>query len=49
MYFWAALLAFGAVAASLTGGPLPVLAVVGTVTTLALIVSKVPRLRAARR
>jgi UDP-GlcNAc:undecaprenyl-phosphate GlcNAc-1-phosphate transferase len=49
MYLWAALLAFGAVAASITGGPLPVLAVLGTVTALALIVSKAPRLRAARR
>ena len=49
MYFWTALLAFGAVGASFTGGPLPVLAVVGTVTAIALVVSSLPRLRRARQ
>jgi UDP-GlcNAc:undecaprenyl-phosphate GlcNAc-1-phosphate transferase len=49
LYFWTALLAFGAVAASVTGGPLPVLAVVAAVSAVALVLSNVPRLRAARR
>ena len=48
MYFWTALLAFGAVAVSMTGGVLPVLAVVGAVTAFALVLSSVPRLRAVR-
>ena len=46
MYFWTALLAFAFVAVSLFGGPLPVVAVVGAVTAVALVVSSVPRLRA---
>ncbi len=46
MYFWTALLAFGAVAVSVSGGPLPVLAAVGLAAALALVVSRVPRLRA---
>ena len=49
MYFWTALIGFGAVAVSVSGGPLPVVAVVGAVTALALVVSSVPRLRAAAR
>jgi len=49
MYFWTALLAFGAVAATVTGGPLQVLAVLGGVAVVALVLSSVPRLRAARR
>jgi UDP-GlcNAc:undecaprenyl-phosphate GlcNAc-1-phosphate transferase len=48
MYFWTALLAFGAVAVSVTSGPLPVLAGLGLVAALALVVSNVPRLRAGR-
>lgn len=49
MYFWTALLGFGAVAVSMSGGPLPVLATLGLLAALALVVSSVPRLRAARR
>ena len=45
MYFWTALLAFGAVAVSVSGGPLPVLAAVGLAAAAALVVSRVPRLR----
>ena len=48
MYFWTALLAFGAVAATVSGGFLPVLAVLGAVAAVALVLSSVPRLRAAR-
>ncbi len=48
MYFWTALLAFGGVAMSVTGGPLPVLGVLGALTVVALVASSVPRLRAAR-
>jgi UDP-GlcNAc:undecaprenyl-phosphate GlcNAc-1-phosphate transferase len=49
MYLWTALLAFGGVAVSLSGGPLPVLAVLGTLMAAALVASNVPRLRAASR
>ena len=49
MYFWTALLGFGAVAVSMSGGPLPVLATLGLLAAIALVVSSVPRLRAARR
>jgi hypothetical protein len=35
MYLWTALLAFGGVAVSLSGGPLPVLAVLGTLVAAA--------------
>lgn len=45
MYFWTALLAFGAVAASVSGGPLPVLGVCLVLAAMALVVSAVPRLR----
>jgi UDP-GlcNAc:undecaprenyl-phosphate GlcNAc-1-phosphate transferase len=48
MYFWTALLAFGAVAVSVSGGPFPVLAVLGLTAAVALVVSSVPRLRALR-
>jgi len=48
MYFWTALLGFGAVAVSMSGGPLPVLATLGLLAAIALVVSSVPRLRAAR-
>jgi UDP-GlcNAc:undecaprenyl-phosphate GlcNAc-1-phosphate transferase len=48
MYFWTALLAFGAVAVSVSGGPLPVLAALGLAVALALVVSRVPSLRAVR-
>ena len=48
MYFWTALLAFGGVAMSVTGGLLPVLGVMGALTAVALVASSVPRLRAAR-
>ena len=49
MYCWTALLAFAAVAVSLWGGPLQVVAVIGAATAVALVVSSVPRLRAAAR
>ena len=49
MYCWTALLAFAAVAVSLWGGPLQVVAVIGVATAVALVVSSVPRLRAAAR
>ncbi len=48
LYFWTALLAFGAVTASLSDGPLPVLASVAGLAVVALLASGVPRLRAAR-
>lgn len=48
MYFWTALLAFGAVAASLSGGPLRVLSAVGSLAVLGVAVGLVPRLRRAR-
>ena len=44
-----ALLAFAFVAVSLWGGPLQVVAVIGAATAVALVVSSVPRLRAAAR
>ena len=49
MYCWTALLAFAFVAVSLWGGPLQVVAVIGAATAVALVVSSVPRLRAAAR
>ena len=48
MYCWTALLAFGAVAASVSGGLLPVLAGVAALSAVALVLSSVPRLRAVR-
>jgi hypothetical protein len=39
MYVWTALLAFGAVAVSVSGGPLPVLAGLGLAVAIALVVS----------
>jgi UDP-GlcNAc:undecaprenyl-phosphate GlcNAc-1-phosphate transferase len=45
MYVWTALLAFGAVAVSVSGGPLPVLAGLGLAVAIALVVSRVPKLR----
>jgi UDP-GlcNAc:undecaprenyl-phosphate GlcNAc-1-phosphate transferase len=48
MYFWTALLGFGAVAVSISGGPLPVLAGLGLLAAAALVLSNVPRLRGAR-
>jgi UDP-GlcNAc:undecaprenyl-phosphate GlcNAc-1-phosphate transferase len=49
MYLWTALLAFGGVAITVLGDPLPVLAVLGALVAAALIASNVPRLRAASR
>ena len=49
MYFWTALLAFAFVALSLSSGPLPVVAGAGVVAAAALVLSSVPRLRAAAR
>ena len=46
MYCWTALLAFGAVVVSVSGGPLPVLAGLGLAVAIALVVSRVPKLRA---
>jgi UDP-GlcNAc:undecaprenyl-phosphate GlcNAc-1-phosphate transferase len=48
MYFWTALVAFAGVAVSVSGGPLPVLAVTGLLAAVALVLSNVGRLRAAR-
>jgi hypothetical protein len=49
MYCWTALLAFAFVAVSLWGGPLQLVAVVGTGAAVVLVVSSLPRLRAAAR
>jgi hypothetical protein len=49
MYFWTALLAFGGVAASVSGGPLAVLAVTGLLAAGALVLFNLSRLRAAAR
>ena len=49
MYCWTALLAFAFVALSLSSGPLPVVAGLGVLAALALVLSSVPRLRAAAR
>jgi len=48
MYFWTALVAFGGVAASVSGGPLPVLAACGALAAAALVLGNLSRLRAAR-
>ncbi len=48
MYFWTALIAFGGVAASVTGGVVPVLGVTLALAAIALVASNVPRLRDAR-
>ena len=45
MYFWTALLAFGGVAASVTGGVLPALGITGALAVVAVVASSVPRLR----
>jgi UDP-GlcNAc:undecaprenyl-phosphate GlcNAc-1-phosphate transferase len=49
MYCWTALLAFAFVALSLSSGPLPVVAGAGLLAALALVLSSLPRLRAAAR
>jgi UDP-GlcNAc:undecaprenyl-phosphate GlcNAc-1-phosphate transferase len=49
IYFWSALLAFGGVAMSIASDPLPVLSAVVGLAAIALVLSSVPRLRAARR
>ena len=49
IYFWSALLAFGGVGMSIASDPLPVLSAVGGLAAIALVLSSVPRLRAARR
>jgi len=49
MYFWTALLGFGAVAASVSGGPVPVLAAVAALALLGIAVGLVPRARARSR
>ena len=49
IYFWSALLAFGGVAMSIVGDPLRVLSVVAALAAVAIVLSSVPRLRAARR
>jgi hypothetical protein len=48
MYFWTALLAFGGVAMSVAGGPLPVLGITAALAVVALVASSVPRLRSSR-
>jgi UDP-GlcNAc:undecaprenyl-phosphate/decaprenyl-phosphate GlcNAc-1-phosphate transferase len=49
IYFWSALLGFGGVAMSIVGDPLRVLSVVAGLAAVAIVLSSVPRLRAARR
>ena len=49
MYFWTALLAFGGVAASVSGGPLRVLSAVAVLALVGLAMGVVPRLRARPR
>ena len=49
MYLWSALIAGSAVAVSITHGMLPVLAVAGSIAVLLVVVSTLPRLRAAAR
>jgi UDP-GlcNAc:undecaprenyl-phosphate GlcNAc-1-phosphate transferase len=49
IYFWSALLAFGGVAVSIVGDPLPVLSVVAGLAAVAIVLSSIPRLRPARR
>jgi UDP-GlcNAc:undecaprenyl-phosphate GlcNAc-1-phosphate transferase len=48
MYGWTALLAFGGVAMSVSGGPLPALGIVGAVAAIVLVASSIPLLRANR-
>jgi UDP-GlcNAc:undecaprenyl-phosphate GlcNAc-1-phosphate transferase len=48
MYLWSALLAFFAVGLALTHGPALVLSIAGGVAVVAIVVSSIPRLRAAR-
>jgi UDP-GlcNAc:undecaprenyl-phosphate GlcNAc-1-phosphate transferase len=48
MYFWTALLGFGGVAMSVTGGPWPVFGVVCVLAVVALVAVNLPRLRAGR-
>ena len=48
MYFWSAVLAFGAVAMSFSSGPWLVLAVVAGLLAAGLLVTAIPRLRSAR-
>jgi len=45
MYGWTAVLAFGGVATSVTGGPLTAAAIVGALLVVALVASSAPRLR----
>ena len=49
MYFWSALLSFAVVALAFSGGWLLIVTVTGLIAVVALIVSNIPRLRAARR
>jgi len=49
MYFWSALLSFAVVALAFSGGRLLIITAAGSVAVVALIVSNIPRLRAARR
>ena len=48
LYFWSAVLAFGAVAMSFSSGPWLVLAVVTGLLAAGLLVTAIPRLRSAR-
>ncbi|MCU1588941.1 MAG: putative undecaprenyl-phosphate alpha-N-acetylglucosaminyl 1-phosphate transferase [Frankiales bacterium] len=48
MYGWTALLAFGGVAVSVSGGPLPALGIFGGIAALVLVASSVPLMRADR-
>ena len=48
LYFWSAVLAFGAVAMAVSSGPWLVLAVVAALLAAGVLVTAVPRLRSAR-
>jgi UDP-GlcNAc:undecaprenyl-phosphate GlcNAc-1-phosphate transferase len=48
LYFWSALLAFGAVSLAVSHGPWLVISVVGGLLGAGLLVTAIPRLRSAR-
>jgi UDP-GlcNAc:undecaprenyl-phosphate/decaprenyl-phosphate GlcNAc-1-phosphate transferase len=48
LYFWSAVLAFGAVAMAITGGPWVVITVVGALLVAGLLFTAIPRLRSLR-
>jgi UDP-GlcNAc:undecaprenyl-phosphate GlcNAc-1-phosphate transferase len=48
LYFWSAVLAFGAVAMAVTRGPWLVISVVGALLLAGILITAIPRLRSAR-